>query len=89
MSTTPTTQGLALCPDATQGIEGTRVGPGRIPTVHPCPKGQAVGGPIIPPHDTGPNIQLLTEFLACINRCAWVALVSTHLVYEWSAFTRK
>ena len=42
-NTKPT--GLALCPHATLGTRGTRVGPSRTPTVHQCPEGEAVGVP--------------------------------------------
>ena len=32
-------------PQGDPGLWGTRVGPGRTPTVHRCPEGKAVGGP--------------------------------------------
>ena len=52
--TTPATNELTLCLDATLGIGGSR----SIPTVHRCPQGKAVGGPIAPQLDN--NTQTLT-----------------------------
>ena len=43
-----------------QGLWGTLVGPGRTPTVHRCPEGKAVGGPLVPRQTTSLETNVLS-----------------------------
>ena len=65
----PTRQRVGSLPQGHPGLWGTPVGPGRTPTVHRCPKGEAVGGPqLIRRHRTARQTTSLETNVLSENR---------------------